>query len=175
MVSMTRKTLAMAMMIGASAFSLQGCVTAGAEYQANVFDASQVNTQQEAKTVKILTVSPAKVKVSNEKNQRRAQLVGALLGAAAGGAAGANRHTNTGLAGAAAGGAVGIAAGSLVASEVLVDGVLLGYSLDGKIFTSTQVGKPCEFVIGEIALMVSMVTNETRIQPNGTCPVPGKG
>ena len=35
---------------------LVGCQASGEQYQADVFDASQVNTQQEAKTVKIITV-----------------------------------------------------------------------------------------------------------------------
>ena len=51
---------------------LAGCQATGEEYQADVFDASQVNTQQEAKTVKILTISPSKIKVSNDKNKNAA-------------------------------------------------------------------------------------------------------
>ena len=66
-------------------------------------------------------------------------------------------------------------AGSLVSDSTLVPGVLIGYSENGKIFTSAQVGRPCEFKIGEISLMVMMVSNETRIQPNAACPEPTKG
>ena len=36
---------------------LAGCQASGAQYQANVFDASQVNTQQPARTITIITVS----------------------------------------------------------------------------------------------------------------------
>ena len=164
--NLSKKLIALAV-----AFSLTGCATTGEKFQADVFDSSMVNTQQEAKTVTILSVSPAKVKVSNKENQQKAQLIGGILGAAAGAAIGNGGNRNKAGVGALAGGAAGVAAGSIVESEVLVDGVLLGYSLNGKIYTSTQVGRTCQFEKGQVALMVTMLTNETRIQPNGTCPV----
>ena len=37
---------------------ITGCQSTGEQYQADVFDATQVNTQQEAKTVQIVTGSP---------------------------------------------------------------------------------------------------------------------
>ena len=79
------------------------------------------------------------------------------------------------IVGGVAGGAAGAMAGSLVNDTTLVPGVLIGYSENGKIFTSAQVGRTCEFKIGEISLMVMMLSNETRIQPNATCPEPTKG
>ncbi|MCY1289800.1 hypothetical protein D9M68_475450 [compost metagenome] len=153
---------------------LVGCQATGEQYQADVFDASQVNTQQEAKTVKILTVSPTKIKVSNEQNKKAAMMVGGILGAIGGAALGNQHNRDTAIVGGVAGGAAGAAAGSLVNDTSLVPGVLIGYSENGKIFTSAQVGRPCEFQIGEISLMVMTVSNETRIQPNASCPDPKK-
>ncbi len=154
---------------------LAGCQATGEDYQADVFDASQVNTKQPAKTVQILTVSPTKIKVSNASNRQAAQVVGGLLGAVGGGALGAKHNGDTALIGAVGGGAAGALAGSMVNETSLVPGVLLGYSEDGKIYTSAQVGKPCQFAPGSVSLMVMMLNNETRIQPNATCPEPVKG
>ncbi|EIK94464.1 outer membrane lipoprotein [Pseudomonas sp. M47T1] len=154
---------------------LAGCQATGEDYQADVFDASQVNTKQPAKTVQILTVSPTKIKVSNASNRQAAQVVGGLLGAVGGGVLGAKHNSDTALVGAVGGGAAGALAGSMVSETSLVPGVLLGYSEDGKIYTSAQVGKPCQFTPGSISLMVMMLNNETRIQPNATCPEPAKG
>ncbi|HYQ37866.1 MAG TPA: hypothetical protein VER09_02880 [Pseudomonas sp.] len=152
-----------------------GCQATGEEYQANVFDAGQVNSQQEAKTVKILTVTPTKINVSNEKNRKAAQMVGGLLGAVGGAALGANKNHDTAVVGGVAGGAGGVLAGSMVNESSLVSGVLISYSEAGKIYTSAQVGKVCEFTPGEISLMVKTLSNETRIQPNAACPEPVKG
>lgn len=152
------------------AVALVGCQSTGDEYQADVFDASQVNSQQEAKTVKIITVSPARIKVSNAKNQQAAQVAGGLLGALAGGALGNQKNKDTAIIGAVSGAAAGVAAGSLVNRETLVSGVLISYQEDGRIFTSSQVGKACEFAVGEVSLLVKTKNNETRIQSNATCP-----
>jgi outer membrane lipoprotein SlyB len=154
---------------------ITGCQSTGEQHQADVFDATQVNTQQEAKTVKIVTVSATKIKVSNEQNKKAAMMVGGLLGAIGGAALGNQNNTDTAIVGGVAGGAAGAMAGSLVNDTSLVPGVLIGYSENGKIFTSAQVGRPCEFKAGEISLMVMTVNNETRIQPNATCPEPQKG
>lgn len=151
-----------------------GCQATGEEYQADVFDASQVNTQQEAKTVKIITVTPTKIKVSNERNRKAAQMVGGLLGAVGGAALGANHNRDTAIIGGVAGGAGGALAGSMVNETSLVPGVLIGYSEEGKIYTSAQVGKVCEFAPGGISLMVKTINDETRIQPNAACPEPVK-
>lgn len=163
------KKIAWVFVLGAMA---AGCATPGQENQANVYDASQVNQRQAVKTVNILAVFPAKVKVSNEKNKQTAQIVGGVLGALAGGVIGNNVGSPGALksvAGGAVGGAAGVAAGSLVPGETLVDGVSLTYDDGGQTFNSTQVGKKCEFVLGK-AVMFSTDGNETRIQPNATCP-----
>ena len=101
-----------------------GCQATGEEYQANVFDAGQVNSQQEAKTVKILTVTPTKIKVSNEKNRKAAQMVGGLLGAVGGAALGALGGAGVAAIaggsaawGALAGAGVGALAGGIVGHE----------------------------------------------------------
>ncbi|MBH3430449.1 hypothetical protein I5S59_22100 [Pseudomonas alkylphenolica] len=154
--------------------ALVGCQATGEQYQSDVFDASQVNTQQEAKTVKIITVSPTKIKVSNEKNQKAAMMVGGVLGALGGAALGAGKNTDTAIIGGVAGGGAGALAGSMVNDTSLVPGVLIGYSENGKIFTSAQVGRPCDYKVGEISLMVMTMSNETRIQPNASCPDPKK-
>jgi len=156
------------------AAALAGCQATGEDYQADVFDASQVNTQQPAKTIKIITVSETKIKVSNAANRQAATVVGGLLGAVGGGALGAGRNGQTAAIGAVGGGAAGALAGSLVSETSLVPGVLIGYSENGRIFTSAQVGRPCQFTPGSITLMVMMLNNETRIQPNATCPAPVK-
>lgn len=153
---------------------LSGCQSTGEQYQADVFDATQVNAQQEAKTVKIISVSPTRIKVSNERNRQAATLVGGVLGLAAGGALGASKNRDTAIVGGVAGGAAGALAGSLVSDTSLVPGVLIGYADEGKIFTSAQVGKLCEYKTGEISLMVKTTANETRIQPNAACPEPVK-
>lgn len=162
-----------ALVLAMAAF-VAGCQSTGEEYQADVFDATQVNTQQEAKTVKIVTVSPTKIKVDNTRNRQTAQLVGGALGLVAGGALGAQNNRDTAIVGGVAGGGAGVLAGSMVDSTSLVPGVLIGYAEGGKIYTSAQVGKLCEFKVGEVSLMVKTVRNETRIQPNATCPEPAK-
>lgn len=163
---------ATALITALTTLGLAGCATPGAENQANVYDASQVNQAQEVKTVNILAVFPAKVKVSNAKNRQTAQIVGGVLGALAGGVIGNNighpGAANT-AAGGAIGGAAGVAAGSLVDSEVLVDGVSITYELDGRTLNSTEVGRACEFLPGK-AVLFSTGGNETRIQPNAQCP-----
>ncbi len=151
---------------------LSACQQPGANLAANVYQADQVNQSQDAKVINILSLSPAKVQVSNAQNQQAAQVAGGLLGALAGGLIGGNVSggtVGTGLGGAALGGVGGAAAGSLVPSTALVDGVTIGYSEDGNIHTSTQVGELCQFKEGQ-ALVVITQANETRVQPNAECP-----
>jgi outer membrane lipoprotein SlyB len=154
-------------------FTLTGCATTGEEHAANVYKAGQVNTRQEAKTVQILAVMPAKIEVSNEQQKKAAQVGGAVAGAVLGGFLGnkvSNNHrTETTTLGALGGGAVGAAAGSMVKDTVLVDGVSLTYLEDGKTLNSAQVGRTCEFKTGT-AIVISTSSDETRIQPNTTCP-----
>lgn len=153
--------------------ALCGCQATGESYAPNVYSAGEVNSRQEAKTINILAVMPAKVEVDNHEQKQAAQVFGAILGAVAGGMAGHSlgdrSSTNTAL-GVAGGAAVGGAAGSLVKDKVLVDGVSITYTDSGKTFNSAQVGKMCEFAPG-LAVVVSTSSTETRIQPNTTCPV----
>lgn len=151
---------------------LAGCQSNADSYAANVYDTTQLNNKQETKTVSIISVLPAKVAVDNTRNKQAAQTFGAILGAVAGGVAGHNVGTGSGLgttAGAVGGGAVGAAAGSLVSDKTLVEGVSLTYKEGTKIYTSTQVGRSCEFTSG-LAVVISTKNNETRIQPNTACP-----
>ena len=156
----------------AAIISLAGCAATGENLQANVYKAGQVNQTQEAKTVQILAVMPAKIEVDNAEQKKAAQVGGAILGAFLGAAAGGASKNNPGAAtagGAVAGAAVGGAAGSLVKDKVLVDGVSLTYVFKGKTLNSAQVGKACEFAPG-MAVMISTSPTETRIQPNKECP-----
>jgi outer membrane lipoprotein SlyB len=151
---------------------LAGCSTSGEQYSANVYKAGQVNSRQAAKTVKILAVMPAKIEVDNTEGKQNAQMIGGILGAVAGGVVGnkVSNHSKTGtVVGVAGGAGVGAAAGSLVKDTVLVDGVSLTYVEDGQTYNSAQVGKMCEFAPG-VALVISTDGEETRLQPNATCP-----
>ncbi|EKP0294985.1 hypothetical protein ABR850_03015 [Aeromonas veronii] len=152
---------------------LVGCQATGNQYAGNVYDTTQVNQKQEARTVKIISVMPAQIAVDNTQAKEATKTFGALLGAVAGGAIGYNSGSGKSTAGTAAGaiggGVLGAATGHLVDDKVLVEGVTLSYSEDDKIFSSTQVGKQCEYQPG-IALIVSTQYNETRIQPNTACP-----
>lgn len=151
---------------------LSGCAATGANLQANVYKAGQVNSAQLAKTVTILAVMPAKIEVDNTKQKQTMQVVGGVLGAVAGGLAGGyGRIGGLGTAGTSlAGAAIGAGAGSLVSDKVLVDGVSLAYVNDAnQTLSSAQVGQTCEFIPGK-AIMISTGPNETRIQPNHTCP-----
>lgn len=153
-----------------ASMALTGCVTTGEGLQANVYKAGQVNQVQEAKTVKILAVLPAKVEVDNSAARRQAEVGGAILGALLGAAAG-NRSSRagTGAIGAVGGAAAGAAAGSMVSDKVLVDGVSLTYVYNNRTLNSAQVGKACEYQPG-VAVMISTSPTETRIQANATCP-----
>jgi len=151
--------------------ALSGCAATGANLQANVYKAGQVNQTQEAKMVQILAVLPAKIEVDNAEQKKAAQVGGAIFGAILGAALGGVAKNNPGAAtvgGTAVGGAVGAAAGSLVADKVLVNGVQLTYSFNGKTLSSAQVGNTCEYSPG-IAAMISTSPTETRIQPNKEC------
>jgi len=151
---------------------LSGCAATGANIQSNVYRAGQVNTAQAARSIKIITILPAKIEVDNSEQKKQAQVGGAILGALAGGLGGGfGGIGGLGTAGTTiAGGAVGAAAGSLVSDKILVDGVSIAYSENGKMFTSAQVGRACEYQIGA-AIIISTTPTETRIQPNASCPV----
>ena len=151
---------------------LTGCMTTtGDVHRADVYKSGQVNQMQEVKTVELLAITKTRVEVDNSQAKEKAQIGAGLVGALAGGLLGAQTNTNTRentlLAGG-AGAVVGAAAGSLVASKVLVDGVSLTYSYEGKTYNSAQVGRLCEYKMGT-AIMLSADANETRIQPNTQC------
>ncbi len=151
---------------------MSGCAATGENLKGNVYKAGQVNAAQEARGIKILKLMPAQVEVDNSQQKQQAQVVGGVLGALAGGLGGGLGRIGTGgtVATTAGGAALGVAAGSLVADKVLVEGVTIAYSENGKMFTSTQVGRLCEYKLGD-AVVVSTGQNETRVQPNATCPV----
>ena len=155
-----------------AAMSLSGCQSNADSYAADVYSSGQLNSKQETKTVSIISILPAKVAVDNTANKQAAQTFGAVLGAVAGGVLGHNVGTGSNLGtagGAVGGGALGAAAGSMVKDKTLVEGVSLTYKEGTKVYTSTQVGKKCEFTTG-LAMIISTKEDETRIQPNATCP-----
>ncbi|MCE3121601.1 hypothetical protein LT612_00460, partial [Escherichia coli] len=76
---------------------ISGCQSNADEYAADVYEANQLNSKQETKTVNIISVLPAKVAVDNTANKQAAQTFGAILGAVAGGVAGHNVGTGSNL------------------------------------------------------------------------------
>ena len=153
--------------------ALSGCAATGENLKGNVYKAGQVNTAQNARTIKITAVLPAQIEVDNAEQKKQAMIIGGTLGALAGGLGGGFGGLGTaGTVGTTVGGgAVGVAAGSMVSDKVLVEGVSIAYLENGKMFTSAQVGKLCEFRPNATALIISTGPNETRIQPNAACPV----
>ena len=149
------------------------CAATGENLKCNVYKSGQVNTTQAARTIKITAVLPAQIEVDNAEQKKQAMIIGGALGALAGGLGGGFGGLGTGATiGTTAGGAgLGVAAGSMVADKVLVEGVSIAYLENGKMFTSAQVGKLCEFRPNATALIISTGLNETRIQPNAACPV----
>lgn len=153
-----------------SFLTISGCVTTatGEKYRATSYRTTQVNQKQAATVIEIIAILPAQVEVDNSEAQQNRQIIGAILGAAGGAAIGnAVGGRNT-----AAGGLLGGAAGAVVASTaentILVEGVTLTFVQDSQTYSSTQVGRPCEFKPGR-AIMISMRADETRVQPNNTC------
>ena len=149
-----------------STIAMTGCAT-GSNLASNSYAASQVNQRQEATTIEILAVMPAKVQVDNSQNRKAVQTGAFILGAIAGGIIGG--HQGAAALGALAGGAGGAVAGSVVSDVNTVEGVSLAYRQSGRVFNSAQVGQMCQFKTG-IAIMVSSGGNETRVQPNAECP-----
>lgn len=166
-------TIAMLSTMMSGTVALSGCQGSADSYAADVYDTSQLNEKQETRTIEIISVLPAKVTVDNVEGKRTAQTIGTILGAVAGGITGYNvgggGSTAGALAGATAGGASGAAAGSLVNDKTIVEGVSLSYKEGTKIYTSTQVGRACQFTPG-VAVVITTKANETRVQPNATCP-----
>ncbi len=153
-----------------SAFVLTGCAATGQDLRATSYDASELNQNQEVTAVNIISIMPAKINIDNSKQKRQAQVGGGMFGAIAGGVGGAFLGKGAGaLIGGAAGTAIGAASGSLVNDKVMVDGVTLAYKINDSLKSSTQVGLLCEYINGT-AIMVKTTENNTRIQPNSTCP-----
>ncbi|STK06086.1 outer membrane lipoprotein [Escherichia coli] len=69
MILMSKKYTLCALVV--SAILLSGCQSSGADYAADVYDTAQLNSKQETKTVNIISVLPAKVKVDNKANKER--------------------------------------------------------------------------------------------------------
>jgi outer membrane lipoprotein SlyB len=149
---------------------ISGCTATGQEHRADVFKAGQTNRAQEAQIIRIMSVSPGQIEVDNSEAQKNAQLAGAIIGAFAGASAARNNNRVSAGSGAAAGVAVGTAAGSMVSNKAFVNGVMIGYMMGSKIYTSAQVGRECEFKAGSDALLISTGPGVTRVQPNATCP-----
>lgn len=149
---------------------LSGCQATGEQYEASVYQVDQLNQQQQAETIKIIGVLPAKIEINNSQAQDDAQKAGMLLGSIAGALLGNGHGSDGALVGGIAGGVAGGVTGSMVENKVLVNGVTITYSQNERIYTSTQVGKMCQFQPG-IALVVSTKQKETRVQPNAVCPV----
>ena len=105
-----QRTLIASVML--STVVLSGCQSDANNYQADVFTTSQLNTRQEARTITIISILPAKVVVDNTDNRNTAVTVGLVIGAVAGGVVGAALGSSSD--GAIAGGAlVGGAVGAL--------------------------------------------------------------
>ena len=172
----SKKVLAVYSLISASILS--GCANSGQGYRSDVYKANQVNQAQEAKTVQIISVMPAKIEVENKDAQTMGQITGALLGGIAGAAIGSNAGRKNGTGMAVVGAGAGALAGNAISggATTLVDGVQLTYvytdptTKKSRTLNSTQVGRLCEFKPGSMALMISSQYNETRIQPNAVCP-----
>lgn len=160
----------LALTIIAAAILATACQAPGEKYEASVYQANQLNQKQEAKTIDIIAVLPAKVEVDNSQAKADAQKGGLILGSIVGALLGNGHGSDGAVIGGIAGGVAGGVTGSMVEDKVLVDGVSITYSENHKIFTSTQVGHSCEFHPG-VALVITTKKNETRVQPNATCPV----
>ena len=152
-----------------SALVLAGCANDGSVYRSDVYTAYQVNQAQEVKVVRIISVMPARVAVGNASGREEGLQVGAILGALAGAAVGASvsNSPDAVVAGTIAGGALGGLGGRAASgrSQNLVDGVQITFRMGDKIYNSAQVGRVCEFRVGD-AVMISPSPHETRIQPN---------
>jgi outer membrane lipoprotein SlyB len=147
---------------------LSGCTTTGDKYRASSYRATQVNQKQAAEVIEIIAILPAQVEVDNTEAQKKRQILGAILGAAGGAAIGNAVGNNNTAAGGLLGGAAGAVVASTTENTVLVEGVTLTFVQDSKTYSSSQVGRSCEFKPGR-AIMISMRADETRIQPNHSC------
>lgn len=148
--------------------TISACTTTGDKYRASSYRSTQVNQKQAAEVIEIIAILPAQVEVDNTEAQKKRQILGAILGAAGGAAIGNAVGGNNTAAGGLLGGAAGAVVASTTENTVLVEGVTLTFVQDSKTYSSSQVGRACEFKPGR-AVMISMRANETRIQPNNSC------
>ena len=152
---------------------LGGCAGSSSSLGSDVYSPSELNTAQNAKNIQITSVSPAKIRVDNTENKRTAQTIGGVVGAVGGAIlgnkmGGGNHETGGTVAGGVLGGAAGVGLGSMVDDEKIIEGVTLTYKENGKLKSSTQAGRMCQFAPGS-ALLISGYEGETRIQPNAVC------
>jgi len=148
--------------------TISACTTTGDKYRASSYRSTQVNQKQAAEVIEIIAILPAQVEVDNTEAQKKRQILGAILGAAGGAAIGNAVGGNSTAAGGLLGGAAGAVVASTTENTVLVEGVTLTFVQDSKTYSSSQVGRACEFKPGR-AVMISMRADETRIQPNNSC------
>ena len=64
---------------------------------------------------------------------------------------------------------ISISPANIQVNNDIVEGVSIGYLERGKIFSSAQVGRACEYRAGT-TIIISTSPTETRIQPNASCP-----
>ncbi len=148
--------------------TISACTTTGDKYRASSYRSTQVNQKQAAEVIEMIAILPAQVEVDNTEAQKKRQILGAILGAAGGAAIGNAVGGNNTAAGGLLGGAAGAVVASTTENTVLVEGVTLTFVQDSKTYSSSQVGRACEFKPGR-AVMISMRADETRIQPNNSC------
>ena len=153
-----------------SLLTISGCVTTGTgeKYRATSYRTTQVNQKQAAEVIQIIAILPAQIEVDNSEAQQSRQVIGAILGAAGGAMIGNAVGGQNTAAGGLLGGVAGAAVASTTENTILVEGVTLTFVQDSQTYSSSQVGRPCEFKPGQ-AIMISMRADETRVQPNNTC------
>lgn len=148
----------------------------GDDLRADTFKGGEVNTAKRAEVINILSVQSAKVAVSNEQAQKQNAAIGNVVGGIAGALLGNKFGGSTG---AALGGAVGVAVGNTAGASTdgtaLVDGVTLTFvkkikgEFSEELYVSSQVGKVCEFQVGQSIMVADTTAKESRIQTNATC------
>jgi outer membrane lipoprotein SlyB len=146
---------------------LAACATPGEENRAGSFSAGQVNQRQQVKIISILSILPAKVTVSNRRNQDLASGIGAVVGGILGAAIGHDNNRSSG------GATLGVIAGSEAGrlgqgSTKLIDGIQIIYRDGDETLSSAQVARPCDYALGQ-ALMTFVGDTEARIQSNHDC------
>lgn len=152
--------------------ALSGCANDNARYRADVYGPGSLNQAQAVKTVEILSVQTARIALPNETKNSAAQLAGTVAGAAAGMILGNQFGHGPGsrqdarIFGGIAGGILGNRASNLAAGETdYQQGVQITFRDGNQMFTSVQVGNPCEYQLGT-AVMIQETARGSRIQPN---------